>query len=279
MIITLLFYFLQLIIIGRGFYILYTKFNLYYSKPKHYIKKPLHTLETKRVDITRDRYSKSKIPNDIDVIVIGSGIGGLSCAAYLSKVGKKVLVLEQHYIAGGCCHVFEEKAIEHETGIHYIGNIPTIKNLLNLISINPIEWCKMGKSNNGVYDEIYIEDKHYLFRAGEENFINDLSTIFEGEETNIRNYITLVKKVSKQSVFFTMKVIKSPFLKKIIELYLQYWDTTYYKYLNISAYDVIKSFTNNEELIAVLGGQFGDYGPKKKKANFFIHACIVNHYL
>ena len=290
MIITHLFYFLQFIIIGRGFYILYTKFNLYYSKPKLYIKKPLHTIETKRTDITRDRYNKSKIPNDIDVIIIGSGIGGLSCAAYLSKVGKKVLVLEQHYIAGGCCHVFEEKGIEHETGIHYIGNIENRRELLDLITHEPIEWCKMGRNegidtdninyeNNGVYDELYIEDKHYLFRAGEENFINDLSTIFVGEETNIRNYIALVKKVSKKSLFFNMKVIRSPLLKKIINLYLKYWDTTYYKYLNTSAYDVIKSFTNNEELIAVLGGQFGDYGPTPKKANFFIHASIVNHYL
>ena len=291
MTITLLFYFLQFIIIFRGFYILYTKFNIYYSKPKHYMKKPLHTIENKRVDITRDRYNKSKIPNDIDTIVIGSGIGGLSCAAYLSKVGKKVLVLEQHYIAGGCCHVFEEKGIEHETGIHYIGNIEKRRDLLDLITQEPIEWCKMGRNkgindngndtyeNNGVYDELYIEDKHYLFRAGEENFINDLSTRFHGEETNIRNYIALVKKVSKKSLFFNMKVINSPLLKKIMNLYLKYWDTTYYKYLNTSAYDVINSFTNNEELIAVLGGQFGDYGPTPKKANFFIHASIVNHYL
>lgn len=48
------------------------------------------------------------MPNNIDVIVIGSGIGGLSCAAVLAKAGKKVLVLEQHDQAGGCCHTFIE---------------------------------------------------------------------------------------------------------------------------------------------------------------------------
>ena len=53
----------------------------------------------------------------------GSGISGLSVAAFLSKYGKKVLVLEQHYVAGGCCHTFKDGGYEFDTGIHYIGNI------------------------------------------------------------------------------------------------------------------------------------------------------------
>jgi all-trans-retinol 13,14-reductase len=46
--------------------------------------------------------------------VIGSGIGGLSAAAVLSKAGKKVLVLEQHDMAGGGCHTFFEKGYVQE---------------------------------------------------------------------------------------------------------------------------------------------------------------------
>ncbi|WP_156499748.1 NAD(P)-binding protein, partial [Oleiphilus sp. HI0061] len=50
---------------------------------------------------TGTRYRKNKADDHYDVIVIGSGIGGLANAALLSKLGKKVCVLEQHYTAGG----------------------------------------------------------------------------------------------------------------------------------------------------------------------------------
>ena len=54
-------------------------------------------------------FTTKKIPENLNAIVIGSGIGGLTCAALLAKSGKKVLVLEQHDQAGGCCHTFIEK--------------------------------------------------------------------------------------------------------------------------------------------------------------------------
>tara|TARA_Y200000002_G_scaffold373249_1_gene372068 strand:- start:1256 stop:3019 length:1764 start_codon:yes stop_codon:yes gene_type:complete len=250
------------------------------KEPKRYKSVfPHNTSFFKRLSIDRDRYSKKKIPENLDAIVIGSGIGGLSCAAYLAKVGKKVLVLEQHYIAGGCMHSFEEKGVEHETGIHYIGNVNKRKIVLDLITDTPIEWCKMGEKNNGVYDEIYIEDKKYLFRTGEENFIKDLAIKFPEEEQNIRNYIKLIKKVAKKDIFFNLKIIRSKLLSNIIRLYLKYFEKDYFKYVNMTAYDGISLFTDNEDLKAVLGGQFGDYGPTPKKGNFFIHASIVNHYL
>ena len=56
-------------------------------------------------------FTSKKVPEDLDAVVVGSGIGGLSCAALLAKAGKKVLVLEQHDQAGGCCHTFIEKGI------------------------------------------------------------------------------------------------------------------------------------------------------------------------
>ncbi|OGP83766.1 MAG: hypothetical protein A2Y95_07035 [Deltaproteobacteria bacterium RBG_13_65_10] len=60
-----------------------------------------------------------------DAIVIGSGLGGLACAAYLCAVGKRTLVLESHHVAGGNSQGFRRTirghAYEFDVGLHYIG--------------------------------------------------------------------------------------------------------------------------------------------------------------
>lgn len=61
-------------------------------------------------------FMASKVPENLDAIIIGSGVGGLGLAVLLAKVGKRVLVLEQHNRAGGCCHTFTEKGFEFDVG-------------------------------------------------------------------------------------------------------------------------------------------------------------------
>jgi phytoene dehydrogenase-like protein len=67
----------------------------------------------------------SASPRRWDAIVVGSGLGGLACAAYLCAAGKRTLVLEGHATAGGNSQVFRRtvrgRAYEFDVGIHYIG--------------------------------------------------------------------------------------------------------------------------------------------------------------
>jgi phytoene desaturase len=55
-----------------------------------------------------------------DVIIVGSGIGGLTTAALLSKAGKSVLVLEAHDRPGGYAHGFRRKKYHFDAGVHLI---------------------------------------------------------------------------------------------------------------------------------------------------------------
>ncbi len=53
---------------------------------------------------------------EVDAIVIGSGIGGLSCGALLAKYGLSVIVCESHAIAGGAAHSFERDGFKFDSG-------------------------------------------------------------------------------------------------------------------------------------------------------------------
>ena len=58
--------------------------------------------------------------NAFDVIVIGSGMGGMAAAAALSKTGHKVLLLEQYETLGGLSHSFSIDGFSWDAGIHYL---------------------------------------------------------------------------------------------------------------------------------------------------------------
>ena len=82
---------------------------------------------------------------DADVIVIGSGLGGLTSAAVLSKAGFKVVVLEQHDVIGGATHTFEDGGFEFDVGIHYLGGemdtwLSPVRRLWAAVSDNKLEW-------------------------------------------------------------------------------------------------------------------------------------------
>jgi all-trans-retinol 13,14-reductase len=192
-------------------------------------------------------------------------------------VGQKVLVLEQHFVAGGCTHAFEDHGYEFETGIHYIGNVDKRTPLLNLITTDQIQWAKMGGNDpqNMIYDQFFIADKEYTYRSGLDNFRADLKAKFPREAVAIDRYIELVQDAANKELFFEMKIVRPRWLRKLL---ISILCGGFFKVVAQTTYDVIRSLTSDEELIAVLCAQYGDCGRPPKQTSFFIHASIVNHY-
>ena len=122
------------------------------------------------------KYSKDRLSDKYDVIVIGSGISGLCSAALLGMEGKKVLVLEKHFKIGGYTHTFKRQNYEWDVGIHYIGGVHREKafsrKLFDKITESNLKWNKTDDN----YDRIIFPDKSSQSGI----FINGK---FEGEVT------------------------------------------------------------------------------------------------
>lgn len=67
--------------------------------------------------------SSMKTDEECDVIVIGSGIGGLSCAGLLARYGVNVTVLESHSVPGGAAHTWERKT---KSGTYHFESGPSL---------------------------------------------------------------------------------------------------------------------------------------------------------
>jgi len=114
-----------------------------------------------------------------DAIVVGSGIGGLTTAWCLAKVGQKVLVLEQHDMAGGCCHTYMEKDVEFDVGIHYIGHMgdgETDRYLLDQITEGQLSWAPIDEN----YDTVVVGGTSYRWCSSREKNLTMLKTSFPG---------------------------------------------------------------------------------------------------
>jgi len=57
------------------------------------------------------------------VIIVGSGIGGLTCGAFLSKRGYKILILEQDYQVGGYCSSFKRGDFTFNVGVSDVSGL------------------------------------------------------------------------------------------------------------------------------------------------------------
>jgi all-trans-retinol 13,14-reductase len=221
------------------------------------------------------RYRASRLDGDYDAIVIGSGIGGLTCATSLAKLGKKILVLEQHYTAGGFTHAYSREDYEWDVGVHYIGDVgyPTMsRKLFDFVSNNQLQWASMDK----VYDRIFLGEESYDLIAGKENFLRELTARFPQEANALKQYLKMIKSVNNGMRWFTLSKLMGPKLQK---LFSPIFNLLVPSYFNQKTYEVLKSITDNEKLIGVLTGQWGDSGIPPKKSSFMIHSLIARHYL
>jgi all-trans-retinol 13,14-reductase len=148
-------------------------------------------------------YKQHPPAGGFDAIVIGSGIGGLSAAAFLAKHGgKRVLVLERHYTPGGYTHVFRRSDYEWDVGVHYVGQVQDAgsdpRRIFDDITDGKLSWAPMPE----VYDRIIIGDRAFDLVAGADRFRETLQGYFPREARTIERYLGAVRACTRACRLF-----------------------------------------------------------------------------
>ena len=221
-------------------------------------------------------YRRAALEGAYDVIVIGSGVGGLAAAALLAKYGgRRVLVLERHYTAGGFTHVFKRPGFEWDVGLHYIGQIrdpdSEARRIFDHLTDGKLQWASMPD----VYDRIIVRDQTFDFPSGIERFRERMKSYFPEDGRAIDRYIHSVNRCVAATKFFFAEKLVPPLLSKIIGRALR---RPYLRYANKTTADVFREFTRNPELVAVLTAQWPDYGLPPAQSSFGVHAIVAKHY-
>lgn len=184
-------------------------------------------------------YDKSKLQSRYDAIVIGSGVGGLVCGAFLAKANKKVLILEQHSMPGGYCTSFKRKGFIFDSAVHHIGGCGKWSIVGRCFSELNID---MDFYHLDPMDNIIFPSESFEIPADIDEYKATLQSKFPAEEENIATFF-------KELIKLYWSVINN---KSSSPLIAKYKDLTYN--------DTLNNFFTDPKLKAILASQWGYIG-------------------
>ena len=225
--------------------------------------------------ISKQSWSKESPDIAWDYIVIGSGIGGMATAALLSKAGKKVLVLEQHYVPGGYTHVFRRKGYEWDVGVHVVSEVTDdlIQGcILSALTDGELKWEPFGAT----YDSYYFPGNYNVeIPSNPKEYLAMLIELFPDEEEAIHKYFQILEDVADgMKAHFASKIF-SPFMGKILTSMLSKKASPY---MDITTDEMMKKLFKDPKLRAILTAQWGYYGMTPANSSFIFHAIVVKHF-
>ncbi len=211
-----------------------------------------------------------------DAIVIGSGMGGMAAAAALSRVGRKVLLLEQHVALGGLTNSFSRNGFKWDVGIHYLNYVAPgepIRNVIDWLSDAPIEFAPMGT----VFDNLHIGSAEAL----------SLSRPYEAQEMDLKERfpdegeaIEAWTAALREGRAAMDKIFPTRAMPEIAGDVLRWWNRhTISAWCARTTQEVIAEITDNPDLAAVFAAQWADHGGRPSRASFAMHAVTAGGYL
>ena len=167
-----------------------------------------------------------------DVVIIGSGFGGLVCAHLLAKAGKRVLVLERQLQAGGCIQSYQRKGQAFDTGLHYVGGLgegQKLNRIFSHLGLMRLPWHRLDPEG---FDMITIGEETFAFAEGYDQFVDKLAARFPKEKEALQQYVQTLQRAEA----------------------VAFGSNDAYQLFGTSAYDYLTRTFNDPLLINVLSG-------------------------
>jgi phytoene dehydrogenase-like protein len=197
-----------------------------------------------------------------DVLVIGSGAGGLTAAVALAQAGMKTLVLEQHELPGGWCHSFTLEGYRFSPGVHYLGKLDKGGSLARIYRglgvSKDLVFCELNPDG---FDHIFIGDERFDIPKGKQQFIDRLKQRFPDQAKGIDGYFKTI-----EDYFAGLKSFSLTTFLTVLR-----WSVATGKQL-------VEHFISDPILQAILYGQAGDHGMPPSQVSAPIQMGISHHY-
>ncbi len=206
--------------------------------------------------------------NKFDVVIIGSGLGGLLCANILSAKGYNVAVVEKNVVPGGALQSFKRKGVHFETGMHYVGSMnegQRLNQFFKFLGILPE--LKTSQLDTDGFDRFLLGSKTFQYANGHDHFVEVLEKSFPGEFSYIKSFSDKIKEISSSIPLYNLQRTSSS-------------DQSFYKKLSYGGtWKYLQDLTSNNELRNALCALNGLYAGKRDGSLLFVHGLIYNHYI
>jgi phytoene dehydrogenase-like protein len=202
------------------------------------------------------------MPMKFDVVIIGSGLGGLQCGYILSREGFSVCILEKNSQLGGCLQTFSRRGTVFDTGMHYIGSMDQgqiLHDFFRFFGLN--ERLKLKKMDETGYDIVKYNDREYRFAMGFDRFTETMLSYFPDEREALVKYTDKLQQIGDSANL--LKIGDSTQRK-----------TGYLDYFSIGIDDYLNSLTRNRTLRNVILGLSPLYAGVREKTPLYIPMII-----
>ena len=203
-----------------------------------------------------------------DVLIIGSGLGGLVCGSILSRHGFNVTIVEQCHQIGGCLQMVKRFGTSFDTGIHYVGGMAEgqiLYRLFDYLDLN--KDVRLSRLDDNGYDIFNIGGNYCRYASGYDNFVDTLCRSFPSRRADIERYIKGIRDIAAASPLYNMRKID------IDNVFIEP------DYVKKSVNEFIASCTDDAGLANALAGNLPLYAGVKDKTPIYIHALINNLYI